>query len=363
MMFQRLARNFIKNGYFPTDAVTLARILNVLAPASEGTMAIFDPTAGEGVALAECQQHLGQDRTRSYGIEIDEGRAYHAKTLLSDCIHGNLMDCVIARQSFGLMVFNPPYGDLTSDKTGESTRTMGRERLEKSMYRRVCGLVQSDGVMVMIVPRYALDKDFAKVLSRHWRRVQVFLAPEQQYQQIVFLGVRGVATESEIHAVYQQLVNIGQGQLPPELPEVWSDALYVVPATATPEVIMQINTLDNQQLAEAVQQSPGLWTQFAVRFERASRPMRRPLMDLSQWHLALALAAGQVSGLIKSQDGRSYLIRGSTYKIQQETVNVTEDDQGHLREEHVWLDRFIPVLRALDMTPGSDHYGQVLTLR
>jgi hypothetical protein len=86
-------------------------------------------------------------------------------------------------------------------------------------------------------------------------------------------------------------------------------------------------------------------------------------MDLSQWHLALALAAGQVSGLVKSQDGRSYLIRGSTYKIQQESVEITEDDQGQTREEHTFLDRFIPVLRALDMTPGSNQYGQVLTLK
>ena len=86
-------------------------------------------------------------------------------------------------------------------------------------------------------------------------------------------------------------------------------------------------------------------------------------MDLSQWHLALALAAGRVSGLVKSQDGRSYLIRGSTYKMQQETVEVTEDDQGQIREQRVLLDRFVPVLRALDMTPGSEQYGQVLTLR
>ena len=120
MMFQRLARNFIKNGYFPTDEVTLALILKALTPAPAGNMAIFDPTAGEGVALAECKAHLGTEHTRSYGIEIDEERAYHAKTLLDDCIHGNLMDCVVDRHSFGLLFFNPPYGDLSTDHTGGS---------------------------------------------------------------------------------------------------------------------------------------------------------------------------------------------------------------------------------------------------
>ena len=212
MMYRRLARNFIKNGYFPTDEVTLARILNALTPAPAGNMAIFDPTAGEGVALAECKAHLGMERTRSYGIEIDEERAYHAKTLLDDCIHGNLMDCVMDRHSFGLLFFNPPYGDLSADHTGESVRTMGRERLEKSMYRRVCGLVQPGGVMVMIVPHYALDKGFAQTLSGHWRQVQIFFAPEQKYKQIVFFGIRGAPDEAEAQTVYQQLLDIGQGE-------------------------------------------------------------------------------------------------------------------------------------------------------
>lgn len=363
MMFQRLARNFVKNGYFPTDAVTLARILNALTPTLEGSMAIFDPTAGEGVALAECQQHLGRERTRAYGIEIDEERAYHAKTLLDDCIHGDLMDCVIDRHSFGLLFFNPPYGDLSADKTGESTRTAGRERLEKSMYRRVCGLVQPGGVMVMIIPHYALDKGFANILSGHWRRVQVFLAPEQQYKQIVLLGIRGAPEDTEARSVYRQLVEIGQGKLPAELPESWPDAPYVVPATPTPSVTMRLCTLDARQLAAAIEQSPGLWTQFARRFECGSQPARRPLTDLSQWHLALALAAGRVSGVVKSSDGRAYLIRGSTYKMQQEIIEVTENDEGQVREQRVLLDRFVPVLRALDLTPGSAQYGQVLTLR
>ena len=186
MMYRRLARNFIKNGYFPTDEITLARILNALTPAPAGNMAIFDPTAGEGIALAECKAHLGAEHTRSYGIEIDEERAYHAKTLLDDCIHGNLMDCVMDRHSFGLLFFNPPYGDLSTDQTGESVRTMGRERLEKSMYRRVCGLVQPNGVMVMIVPHYALDKGFAQTLSGHWRQVRIFSRRSKNTNRLYF---------------------------------------------------------------------------------------------------------------------------------------------------------------------------------
>ncbi|NEM65215.1 class I SAM-dependent methyltransferase, partial [Escherichia coli] len=42
LMFPRLARNFAKNGYYPTDEPTLERALNALAPAT-GQVTIIDP--------------------------------------------------------------------------------------------------------------------------------------------------------------------------------------------------------------------------------------------------------------------------------------------------------------------------------
>lgn len=85
MLFQRLARNFIKNGYFPTDEDTTARILAAVDP-SERQMRILDPCCGEGVALAEVAQHIaafGKGSVEAFGVEYNEERAYHAKTLLN----------------------------------------------------------------------------------------------------------------------------------------------------------------------------------------------------------------------------------------------------------------------------------------
>jgi hypothetical protein len=62
LMFPRLARNFIRNGYFPTDEPTLERALSALAP-SPGSMSILDPCAGEGVAIAEAAHALGREQS------------------------------------------------------------------------------------------------------------------------------------------------------------------------------------------------------------------------------------------------------------------------------------------------------------
>ena len=59
----RAWRNFIRNGYFPTDEPTLERALSALAP-SPGAMSILDPCAGEGVAIAETAHALGREQVR-----------------------------------------------------------------------------------------------------------------------------------------------------------------------------------------------------------------------------------------------------------------------------------------------------------
>lgn len=53
LIFSRLAHNFVKAGYFPTDEVTLERIGQMLRLAPAGNVRMLDPCCGEGTALAD----------------------------------------------------------------------------------------------------------------------------------------------------------------------------------------------------------------------------------------------------------------------------------------------------------------------
>lgn len=57
LIFPRLARNFAKNGYYPTDEPTLERALNALAPAA-GQVAIIDPCAGKALPSPKLRMRL-----------------------------------------------------------------------------------------------------------------------------------------------------------------------------------------------------------------------------------------------------------------------------------------------------------------
>ncbi|MDT0498594.1 DUF6094 domain-containing protein [Algiphilus sp. W345] len=252
LMFQRLARNFIKNGYFPTDADTTLRLLQAIEPCPAGELRILDPCCGEGVALAEVKHHLGSERTTAYGVEYDEERAWHAKTLLDHCIHGDLQDCVIGRRQFGLLWLNPPYGDLVTDRQGVATSQKGRQRLEKLFYQRCHSDLQYGGLLVLIVPVYALDRELSGWIATHFDRVRVFGAAVDTFRQVVVLGRRRRADGTDT-ALRARLEAIGHGDAEaPPLPEVWTGERYTVPPATSPEVRFAAGRLDPKQLADEI---------------------------------------------------------------------------------------------------------------
>ncbi len=371
LVFPRLARNFIKNGYYPTDDATIARTLSALLPTDEGQMRILDPCAGEGVALAECKHHLGKEGAVAYGIEYDAERAWHAKTVLDHCIHGDFNGCAVSYGSFGLLWLNPPYGDMLKDHEGNGANGLfkdSRPRLEKHFYQRTHGLLQVGGVMVLIVPSTSFDKQLSGWIATHFREVKVFRAATDQFKQVVLFGIKQKSTGHVDTALRQRLLAIGVGDIvADELPEEWTDTPYVVPAMQEQRRQFKFVSanLDGAQLQqELANHQHTLQQQFTGLFRQAAaQSNRRPLRQMTEWHTALALAAGQVGGVVRSDDGRIYLIKGSTHKEKRTETRFHENLDGSRTEERIDTDVFVPVIRALDFTPDSRTYGDVLVIR
>jgi tRNA1(Val) A37 N6-methylase TrmN6 len=365
LMFQRIARNFMQNGYYPTDAETTERILNALSPCTKGTLRIIDPCAGEGSAIAECKQHLGAASVEAFAVEYHQERAASAKKLVDRCIHGDFQDTLITPRSCGLLWLNPPYGDLVTDKaqTGDDNGK-GRKRLEKLFYQQSSRLLQYGGILVLVVPHYTLDNEFRRWLAAGFGQVSVFLAPEQQFQQAVVIGARKRTDTADpaSKATLADLEAFCAADIKPELPSVWRDKQYVVPASSG-EIRFNMVKMDAAQLKDEIEKYPCLWDQFGLHFKQGNETKRQPLMGLSDWHLALALAAGQISGVVHSNDGmRSYVIKGDTFKHKKDSV--TFETHGNATTEiKTSLDVFVPTIKALDFTPGSDTFGQVLTIK
>jgi hypothetical protein len=366
-MFPRVARNFIKNGYYPTDGATLGRVLRALTPAPEGTLCVLDPCAGEGVALAEAAHALGRGRLLAYGVELDTERAAHAKQLLDRCLQADLMESVISQQSFGLLWLNPPYGDLSKDVNGKIGYSgSGRARLEKLFYQKSWQLLQYGGVLVFIIPYTTLDAEIAGWLARSFTDLRVFRAVDETFRQVVIFGRRCRQREQRAEAVRAAREALLQAAQEPEtvpvLPEAWPYAPYQVPASSGPEHFYRLS-MDTQQLSEELKRLTGLWPTFTTHLARARQAARPPAQALSSWHLALALAAGAISGVIRSARGRLFVLRGDTYKGKRHTVETEALPDGGFKETHTRTDTFVPVIRAWDMTPDAPTFGEIVTIR
>jgi hypothetical protein len=81
------------------------------------------------------------------------------------------------------------------------------------------------------------------------------------------------------------------------------------------------------------------------------------------WHLALALAAGQVSGVVQSADGRKILVKGDTHKDRSLKISFEEvGKKGEMREVRTFTDKFVPVIRGIEFTPGP-MLGNLVSIR
>lgn len=365
LMFDRIANNYAKNGYYPTDAVTLQRILNALSVGERPTC-ILDPCCGEGAALAEVKHHLQQGaKVSSYGVEFDPERAASARDLLDVAIRSDIEDMSIRARSFGLLFLNPPYGNILSDKAALS-ESSGKKRLEELFFDRCHPYLVSNGVLVLIVPYYALTKGLSSSISSNYSDVKAFMAPEKQFKQCVIFGRRKSPYENP--KLCEQLEAIGRGELQPEeLPEIWSHKQYETPEVTTVPHFKGVRLTADDILHELHRLGPSatVWPQFSKLFSSNAHAHRQPLRELRDWHLALALAAGQISGKVVSQTGRILIIKGDTYKdkIKKETYLQDQGLSGKIEHVISYVDVFKPSIRAIDFTPNSPTFGSIVTIQ
>ncbi|WP_249357607.1 DUF6094 domain-containing protein, partial [Citrobacter sp. wls619] len=104
----------------------------------------------------------------------------HCATMADVTLYGDLMDTIISQQAFSMLFLNPPYGDVTTGER-DSDKT-GRERLEKQFYRRTVDNLMYNGILVLIIPFYTLDKEFSGWLANSFTDVQVFSAATEQFK-------------------------------------------------------------------------------------------------------------------------------------------------------------------------------------
>ena len=363
IMHPRVAHNYLKDGYYPTDDATLDGIAELLTIESKGCIRVIDPCCGTGAALQRLCQHL-ETEVVQYGIELDAGRAEHAQIALDQVLHANTFDCVVGSRSMSLMFLNPPYGDTVTDQLG--MKEQGMDRLEVQFTRRCLGMLKREGVMVLVIPKPSLTRAFCSYLAKNLGSMQVFSAATDRFKQVVIIGYRrdmaGDVNRIQRTFCRNQLVRIGLGEehpLPFPLLEWGAYTPFRLTPLSDKPFRFETVTPNKQQLSAVFSAHKGLWHRFDSVFTQAyHRDIPRPLKKLSPWHLSLSLAAGQISGLVSNNDGsRHLLVKGGTKKVQKTMTSVDENSMTTTK-----IDQFVPTIRAIDITPG-ERFGDIIVIQ
>lgn len=361
VMHPRVAHNYLKDGYYPTDEATLTLIAKRLT-FKAGTQRLLDPCCGEGLALAKLAAGIEahpQSALHTYGVELDAGRAESASQCLDTVLRSNAFDTVIGAGSQSLLFLNPPYGDAVTDQIEKQQRDMAR--LEVQFIQRLLPSLKRDGVLVLVVPFPSLTPALCRYLSLRLREVQVFKASTDRFKQVVLLGrkadLRGSQHQTARSTTAQSLMQVGEGL--PIPPHVTTQAqLEVTPVTDAPFRFEMVRP-ETAQLQTAFLHHGGLWPTFDTQFNQARHQrVPRPLRKLSPWHLSLSLAAGQIAGKVVSNDGtRTLLVKGGTQKVQRTVTSIDEHQTITTK-----IDQFQPLIRAIDLTPG-ERFGHIVIIQ
>lgn len=350
LMHPRVAHNNAKAGFYPTDIPNVERIAQALELANPNQLTrVIDPCAGEGIALSNIAKAIGQQQVETYAVEYEQNRTAEAATLTNYCLRSNLFGTIISAKCFGLLFLNPPYGDIAPDPNIARflVESEGRKRLEKEFYQHSLAYLQYGGVLVFIIPHTVLDEQMARWIATHYSEIRIYEAVDKQFKQVVIFGVRIRSNDikrderenniKRLQAIYNGEINVE------ELPEVWP--------------------FEPEQFTEEINRIKGLWPEFKLRLKLMQSASRAPLTKLSDWHLSLALAAWEIHGVVQSPiSGRVLAIRGDTYKVKKRHTEYTDDGKGSVSEQLILTDKFVPTIKAWDMTPDSPDKGKLFNI-
>ncbi|MFA0154538.1 DUF6094 domain-containing protein [Vibrio sp. 10N.261.46.A3] len=361
VMHPRVAGNYLKDGYYPTDEATLRQLAQLLI-CTPGTHRFLDPCCGEGLAMAQLLREIegeAESHIDTFGVELNAERAQLARSTLHRVLHSNAFDTVIGAGSQSFLFLNPPYGDTVSETEVPQKRAMAR--LEMQFTQRMLPTLKRGGLLALVIPYTSLSPAFSRYLALRLDDVSVFAAETDRFKQVVILGLKR-DMRGEEHQVRRQLTaerlqKVGEGQS--RLSKMQGQRRYrITPISQRPFRFEKVRP-EMSELSQAFREHQGLWRHFAMTFESPNRQsVPRPLKRLSPWHLSLSLAAGQISGRVTSNDGtKQLLVKGGTQKVKKTQTSV----EG-AQVVTTTIDQFVPLIRAINVTPGQD-FGKIVMIQ
>ena len=311
----------VKGGFYPTPPNVTQQVANLLMldtyystrykDPENTTVRVFDPCAGEGVALAELAALLKEGEVgtlETYGIELHKERAVAAAGRLDNALSSDMFTAAVGHQAFSVMLLNPPYD--------QDAGTVGG-RVEHRFLVRCTRHLAERGILIYIVPRRRVEQS-ARFLATNYTDLNCYSFPDperQDFDQVVVFGVRESSLAGwQVNESLERVQSWARSPRP-ELPTM-RQVFYTVPRVPTGPVMFSTRALAPFEAMKDARRS-GLWVDERITDTLWPTETRRPrpLMPLRRGHLAMLVAAGFIDNLLLDTNGRRVLVKGQERKV------------------------------------------------
>lgn len=301
-----------KLGYYPTPVNTVTRIAQHLRIEHNKTVYIYDPTCGDGAALAAIQKHLAAlaekgQLVRSYGIELSYARAETARSVIDQVLYSPVLDCSVS-QMMSFTLYNPPY-DWDSDSRRDDQKSL---RHEESMLSAVTNATVNGGIVAMVLPASILKRD--RLISRlqPYRIEAMYRLPAEDFAADVFDQVVIFTTRIGINAennernktLLMELDYAKLQMLPP------GNGEYTLPPMPATRQTFNSHTDDAETLITLASKQGVLSSKAWHEFRNPRTIEFQPAMKLRTGHVAGLIASGIIGTLTTPQ----YFLKGQIAK-------------------------------------------------
>ena len=332
-----------KAGFYPIPLSVLKLVIAHLTGHSAGLRRLLDPCCGQGEAAAMLASTYG---LTSFGIELHADRANASRQCLTQCLRSDALAAHIQRDSFSVLLLNPPY-----DTEGF------RSRSEDVWLQRMTGTLQTQGVLIFVISEARCTPKLKQYLYNHYRRLSFLRFPAKEYkafQQIIILGAKGQPNLTRVeldHLAHQPITFHPLGK-------PTTGTLYPLPlAKETSDILFYSDWIaPEEQLKEC--RMVGIWQDPAVKdaLHFKAQTTRKPLMTVRKGHLVRMIAAGLLNNSVIQQDTKRWAIKGATTKVTVPLPSIQEEytsSKGtETRTVERNIERFVPTVEAWDLTPG-----------
>ena len=301
----------IQQGFSPTqDRIVHAVAKLFKLPITGTSIVVLDAGCGTGRAIYDLREawlaHRPELKVMLLGIESDKNRFEQAAKLLPSGVGGGTAIWSevenVSVDPVSLLFFNPPYD-----------RIRGVGRTEVALFNRVKEWpAKSTGLLLMIVPDYVLsdaETGLAVAVERDYEMLGLWRYPEPEYQE--FNQCLLVARRRDKALNKTKLTFPRWASNPETWPVLRDDMKPVAALHAVAKVpTLRRTRLGNEIILDTLSRSPlrsSLLREAAV----PAPPIGRPLLPLRTGHMALALAGGLCDGIIESNNGARFLIKGT----------------------------------------------------